>query len=266
MITRIGPDRFTVEFQKARRGRWFELGRSRVTVVDGYAVAQAVLLAMRECEDLSADKRPEVWNDYTLFLARADHDRLRPREASLHQKLGTMLYEEFVRLEAVTVGDFVVRLRVDEGADVPEGQGVLWVRWVPGPAPEPADAAELTIRLDRINAGAPMPEPTTRHGSAVVRAPVATFPLVEGTRHSVGRAHPGAGPEHLGVVPAVETRVGRRQAWLRLVDGQLEVGREDSNGVSVNGQPLQPGERVVVPLPAEIGLTNNQYRLVVEPC
>lgn len=266
MIERLGPDRFRVSFGRVRRKRSL-FARPGPVVVDELAVSQAVVACLRECEWKTSRGKPRVWNDFTLFLARADKDRLSPLEGSLYRELSEDLYQEMVALEALTVGDFVVHLRVDEGGDVEEGQGVLWVRHVPqGQAPTP-EAGEVTIRLDRLHRFA-APEPTSRQGAAMLRGPQGSHPLTEGVRHTVGRAHPEADAAHLGVVPAGETKINRRQAWLRLDGAQLEVGREEgpSNAVSVNGQALVAGQSTAVPLPADIALTNGLVRLVVEPC
>lgn len=266
MIERLGPDRFKVRFAKVKRRRSL-FGRIGPVVVDEFAVSQAVMAALKACEWKTSRGKPRVWNDYTLFLARADKDRLDPLEASLHRELSEDLYQLLVDLEALTIGDFVVHLRVDEGGDVAEGEGVLWVRHIPSGQAAAPEAGEVTIRLDRLQRFA-APEPTARQGAAVLRGPHGSHPLTEGARHGVGRSHPDADPLHLGVVPPSETKVNRRQAWVRLEGGRVEVGREagPSNGVSVNGQPLAAGASVTVPLPAEVTLTNGLVRLNIEAC
>ena len=69
-----------------------------------------------------------------------------------------MLYEELVRLNAVTVGSLTIRLLVDDTDDVPVGSAILHVRH--SPETEAAvGKGEITVRLDRA-AASPSAAPT----------------------------------------------------------------------------------------------------------
>lgn len=259
MLRAETPDRFRVEFAQVRRkGTWWKVFEPKATVVvDAYAIGQAVTAALATCPFKSAAGQPQVWNEYRVFLSRTDHDRLRPIEASLQQDLGPMLYEELMRLGAVTVGALTVRLLVDDADEVPAGTGMIHARHVPDSAATPAVNGEITVRLDKLKTPAPAPSAGTLPvGAAILHAPGGELVLRGNVRYVLGRAHPDAESDHLAI-PGATGRVNRRQLSL-LVDGdQVEVGREpgESNPVAVGGAPLAPGQVVREKLPVDLTLS-----------
>lgn len=271
MLTPEAPDRFRVDFAKVPRGRgWKDLlavgtGR-RPVVVDGYAIGQAVVAALGACPFRNAAGAPQVWNEYRVFLARADHDRLRPVEQSLQSELGPMLYQELLRTGATTVGALTVRLLVDDADEVEPGSAMLHARHVPDAQADAAAPGEMTVRVDKLKPPPP-PTPTQRVGGVVLRTPGGDLSLTDGVRYVLGRAHPEAGADHLAL-PNAPARVNRRQVSVRVLGERLEVGREpgETNPVVVNGAPLAPGASVEVPLPAEIVLSGGALTLQARPC
>ncbi len=267
MLKPEAPDRFRVDFAQVRRkSAWWKVFEPRsVVIVDAWAIGQAVIAALASCPFKSATGQPQVWNDLRVFLSRPDHDRLRPIEASLQKDLGPMLYEELVRLDAVTVGALTVRLLVDDADEVEPGAGILHVRHVPdADAPTPG-AGEITVRLDKLKTAGPVLSAgagTVPVGAVVVRAPGGEVVLRSGARHVLGRAHPDAGTDHVAI-PGATGRISRRQLAVRVDGEQLELAREpESNPVAVGGAPLAPGQVVREKLPVEI-LLSGEMKLVV---
>ncbi len=274
MLTAEAPDRFRVNFAAVRRpGGWRRMFEPKaVVVVDAFAIGKAVNAAIALCPFKSATGVPQVWNEFRVFLARDDHDRLRPVEASLQKDLGPMLYEELVRLNAVTVGALVVRLLVDDGDEVDPGTGILHARHLPDTQVRTAGIGEITVRLDKLTPPAALPGSpsaaglgTLPVGACVLRAPAGDVALRSGVRQVLGRAHPDAGADHVAL-PGAGARINRRQAALRIDGEDIEVSREagDSNPVSVGGVALAPGQAVTQRLPVEIGLSGGEMKVTVQ--
>ncbi|MFZ5480571.1 MAG: FhaA domain-containing protein [Myxococcota bacterium] len=264
MLKPDGPDRFRVDFAQARRERgWRAVFAAKESPVDAWAIGQVVIAALGRCPFKSVTGVPQPWNEYSLFLAREDHDRLRPVEAALQEELAPLLYEELVRIGASTVGALTVRLLVDDADDVAPGAGILRARHVPdAEAPAPG-AGEITVRLDKLKA--PPPTPTQRVGGLVAVTPNGVVALPAGARVVLGRAHPGAGPDHVAL-PGAGPRINRRQVAVKVDGAEAEVTREpgDTNPVAVAGRALAPGESVRASLPVEIALSGGELKLVIE--
>lgn len=260
MLKAEAPDRFRVAFAQARRGAaWRRLlePRGGVVVVDGYAVGQAVVAALAACPFKSASGKPQVWNEFRVFLSREDHDRLRPIEASLQAELGPMLYEELMRLDAVTVGALVIRLLVDDGDEIEAGAGIVHARHVPDAEAATPGASEITVRLDKPRPNAAATDVgTVPVGALVVRAPAGPVVLRSGAWHVLGRAHPEAAADHVAI-PGASGKISRRQVAVRVEGDAVEIAREpESNPVAVGGAPLPPGQSVTTRLPVELLLSN----------
>ncbi|HND31566.1 MAG TPA: hypothetical protein PLA94_16300, partial [Myxococcota bacterium] len=195
-----------------------------------------------------------------------------------------MLYEELVRLNAVTVGALTIRLLVDDTDDVTVGTAIVHVRH--SPELEPAvGKGEITVRLDRGAATGPtlappgglptlipnsMPpvEYTERIGQAVaiLRINGQNIPLEPGIRYVAGRGFPDAPSDHLAL-PGAGAKINRRQVSLRMSEEMVEIGREPggSNPVMVAGTPLAPGQVVVTRLPVDILLSGELRLDIVSP-
>ncbi|MDP2306425.1 MAG: DUF3662 domain-containing protein [Pseudomonadota bacterium] len=288
MLKAESPDRFRADFSKVKRkGSWLGafaevLGKAfepqPVVVVDAWAIGQAVTAAMVTCPFKSATGQPQVWNEYRVFLSRADHDRLRPIEQSLQKDLGPILYEELVRIDAVTVGALTVRLLVDDADEVEAGHGVLHARHVPDAQAAVPGAGEITVRLDKQKPAGSGAAPgalspslsagglgTVPVGAVILRAPTGDIVLRGSVRHVLGRAHPHAGSDHVAI-PGAGPRINRRQVMVRVDGDHVEVSREpgDSNPVTVGGAALAPGQAVREKLPVEIVLSGGEMKLTVQ--
>ena len=116
MLKAESPDRFRADFSRVRRkGAWWKVFEPRaVVVVDAYAIAQAVTTVMGSCPFKSATGQPQVWNEYRVFLSRADHDRLRPIEASLQKELGKV---NIVSIDSSAANKLVVDFIASTGRD-----------------------------------------------------------------------------------------------------------------------------------------------------
>lgn len=262
MLKAESPDRFRVDFAQVKRtSGWRALFSKDPVVVDGLAIGRALIGAIAACPMRSPAGAPQVWNEYRLFLARPDHDRLRPLEATLQRDLMPMLYEELVRLNAVTIGGVVVRLLVDDAEDVEPGHAILHVRYAPDAENAPR-SGEITMRLDKLpGGGTPVPTQRLSLGEGVLRSPAGDLALQGGVRYTLGRADPEGGPDHLAI-PGATARINRRQLTVMVSGGHIEVTRDaGGNPVSVGSQALAPGQSVRERLPTEIVLSGGELRL-----
>lgn len=270
MLKREAPDRFRVDFTRSPRPQRSALRRllrpQEPVTVDAWAIAQAIVSALEACPFRSATGAPQVWNEYRVFLARVDHDRLRPVESTLHADLGPILYQKLVELKAVTVGGLVIRLLVDDADEVEAGFAMVHARHLPDLDAVSGVHGEITVRLDKIPTS--VPESVTAWvGRVKLLTPQGEVVLGDRTRHVLGRAHPDAGGDHLAL-PGASGRVNRRQLAVRVLDDGIEVTREpgESNPVAVNGSALAPGQAVTVRLPAEIVLSGGDLVVQARPC
>jgi len=284
MIKPDGADRFRVDFSLVKRvPMWKRIFARDPVIVDAYAIAQSIILALQRCPFRTASGAPQVWNEYRVFLSREDHDLLRPVESSLNRELMPMLYEEIVRMNAVTVGALMVRLLVDDGEDVRPGTALLHVCHTPDAESFTALQGEITVRQAIgapakpavVEASPPTivptsfpPQPTLTERMEVPIAIVETvggnIELRPDTVYVVGRSHPDAPPEHLAL-PGAGPRINRRQFSIRLTGNEIEITRETTgaNPVRVSENPLAPGQTFTTKLPVEIVLSNGDYRLFI---
>lgn len=252
----------------------------RTFVVDPFVVCRAVLGVMERCDFRSPSGVPLVWNEYMVFLARVDHDRLRPLEAILQQEMEPLLYQQVQRMKGDTVGPLTVHVLVDEGGDLESGIARIRVVFAPVVASRPLGDGEITIRLGEgtdhtvVPPGSSterLPDPVQDPGLAG-RSPDAwvtwsggRHPLYVGNRVTLGRPN----PDPLGSFVPLEgagPRVSRRQVWLELSPEGLLVGRlQDANPVQVDGVLLQPGGNMLVErLPVTLDLSSGALRVTVE--
>jgi hypothetical protein len=221
------------------------------------------------------------------MLSPGDISHIKTILPSIYRDMMPLLYEEMVRLHAVTVGEMVVRIVEDESDDeskqVKPGMGILKVehREDKKDHSTKVDAREITIRLDRGSESSPnslttlVPcEPTERiedpfdNKVAVLHVPPREFSLQAGIRYIVGREHPGAPSEHIAL-PNAGSRINRRQFTMLLEgeDGKImcEITREpvNSNPVIVAGQPLAAGQVLKTHLPVDIILSGGDMRISV---
>lgn len=264
-----GPDSFKVDFSRARRKKRPTIGAAIESVfvrapapvtVDGHALAQAICAVMDACDFADVHGRVWLWNEYSVFLSRADHDRLRDVEEALRRDLMVLLNEEMVKREARMPEGFLVRLLVDDAEEVAAGAGVVRVRHRKDLTVAPVVPGEITMRADRIHQPTPRPDVTDRDAGLRLRSADGAVAVPEGRRVCLGRAAPDAGADHVAL-PGAGAKVNRRHLAVRVVGAQAEITREaGANPVEAGGRSLAEGETVSVALPVELSLSHGAWK------
>lgn len=269
-IRKDGVDQFRVRFADLVRAR-----RGDPVQIDPYLIAQAIGLVMRECSVRSALGKPIVWNEYRLILARRDFDLIRPLQVLLERDLKTVLAQEARAREAELVGELRVTVVFDEADELPAGEGVVRVAFVPTEklaAPRPG---EMTMRLDSwamsgeiaVRPAAPtdtvIVDDTATSGHALSWAG-GSAPLALGTTVVVGRPHPDP-PAHFIALTGAGATVNKQHFWIVATPTSARIGRfAKANPVHVNGQPIAAGEDLEVALPAEVSLSRGDFVVTVQ--
>jgi hypothetical protein len=263
------PDCFLVDFARTKRPRKATLGQAIesafvrapvAVVVDGHALGQAICRVMDACTFADVQGRAWLWNEYSVFLSREDHDRLRDVEEILSRDLLALLNEEVLRREARMPDGFLIRLLVDEGNELPPGRGVIRVRHRRDTAQPPTVAGEITMRSDKLGAPDSSSPHTLRDMGLRLVCEAGSVAVPEAGWVVVGRADPGAESGHLAL-PGATGKVSRRHVGLRVIGEEVSVRREaGANPVQANGRPLADGELVSMLLPVELVLSNGDWR------
>ncbi len=300
-VTALAPDLFRVDLAILAQSRpgsgffsvpdpldWLRGKANAPVMVDPYLVARAILEVVGHCQVRSPAGGRLVWNEYLVFLAREDHDRLRPLEGLLHGELRPLLREQIKKLNAETVGEITVRLLVDEGEGQVAGTIQIRVKFVPAPQRQPTEKGEITIRVG-LESSEHSPSSygsitnTTGPEDPTVKAgPVPVGHLADGTeripepgpgvrltwrggrvfvpmgkRVVLGRPHADPRGSFIALDGA-SSRISRRHCWVEPLNDVVEVGRlADANPVQVHGRLLQPGGRLTVEaFPVEISLSS----------
>ena len=269
VITKQAPDTFRIAF-----GELAKTKRGEPVLIDPFLIGRAVALVMRECGVRSAAGRPLLWNDYRMILARRDFELVRPLQALLERDLAAVLAQEARALQAELVGELRVTVVFDEGDELPAGQGVVRVAFVPTQQMATPRDGEMTVRFDsfvmagEIAVRAPKPSDTVfvgeETGGVLVRWPGGEAALPAGTRVVVGRPHDGA-PQPFIALAGASPKISKQHVWLSATGASVRVGRlAEANPVHVNGQLLASGGDLEVGLPAEIALSRGELVLIVQ--
>ncbi|MGE0868167.1 MAG: FhaA domain-containing protein [Kofleriaceae bacterium] len=270
-ITKIDSDQFRVRFGELARTR-----RGEPVQIDPFLVAQAIGHVMRACAIRSATGRPIVWNHYRMILARADHELIRPLQGPLERDLRTVITEHANARDAELVGELRVTVVFDEADELPRGEGVVRVAFVPTFTSAPARPGELTMRFDsRAIAGevggrgrAPATD-TVIVGDAApacsLRWAGGEAMLSHGVTRIAGRPHPDPPPQFIALNGA-GAKVNKQQFWISVSATAIRVGRfVTANPVHVNGRLVAAGEHVDVVAPIELSLSHGALVLTVSP-
>ena len=273
-ITAVEPDRFRVEF--ARLEEEGLLGRLRgmlrrpaAVTVDPFRVGRAVCAVMERSTERDVQGRLLAWNEYRVYLSRADYDRLRPLQGRLSAGLDTIIRQSLSELQAQTVGDPIIRVLFDEEADLEQGVGEIVVAYVDNSSIAAPTDAEVTVRVRQAAPPIPRaPEHTERVGDAVADGGLRlTWPggeasIVAGRRVQIGRPH-GQAPEHFIALTGASNRINSVQLAIENgADGVVVSRPARANPVQIAGRLLQPGGRMVLSDPAvEIVLSNGELTL-----
>jgi hypothetical protein len=273
-------DQFRIRFGELARVR-----RGEPVQIDPFLIARAIALVMGECTVRSAAGRPITWNQYRLILARRDYDSIRPLQALLERDLRQVLAEEARSRQAELVGELRVTVVADEADELPAGEGVARVAFVPTERLEQPRPGEMTVRLDgwavagEIAARAPA-RPGSAGGAPGVAAETvmvgdAAGPgcalrwaggaaaLVLGAPVVVGRPHPEQ-PAYFIALAGAGAKVNKLHFWIEARPDRVRIGRfAKANPVHANGQAIRAGEELEVTLPAEISLSHGDLVLSV---
>lgn len=269
-VSAQGEDRFDVDFSIMRLGKLGAMLRSEQVLVDPQLVAEAVRAVMRRCQVKDARGGALVWNEYKLFLARSDHEGLRPLEPRLNADLPGLLHEELLDISAELVGDLTVRLLIDEAGDVPKGGAAVRVAFLPSKdLADPSDG-EVTVRLTNKRPGAAgitqrIADPLGGSGAGVELLWSHGHRFIPiGTRVLLGRHHPEPPPNFVPLMGAGKT-INKRQAWIEPAESGVVIGRmSNANPVQVNGHLVQPGGQLQsTELPLRISLSNGELILTL---
>jgi hypothetical protein len=270
-IKKDSVDQFRVQF-----GELAKVRRGEPVQVDPFLIARGIALVMRECTVRSAAGRPILWNEYRMILARGDFDLVRSLQGPLERDLATVLAQEAGAREAELVGALRVTVVFDEADELARGQGVVRVAFVPTEKLVQPRAGEMTMRFDgwavagEIAARAPQGNADTMfvHDSrpgdqCLMQWPGGQLPLPNGSTVVVGRPHPEAPPQFVGLAGA-GAKVNKQHFWIAVTPTAVRVGRlANANPVHVNGRALGAGEELEVALPAEISLSRGDLLVTV---
>jgi hypothetical protein len=263
IVRKESVDQFRVAFGELAKAK-----RGEAVQVDPYLIARAIALVMRECTVRSAAGTPILWNEYRMVLARRDFDLVRSLQGPLERDLQQVLAQEAAARQAELVGALRVTVVFDEADELPVGQGVVRVAFVPTEKLQQPLAGEVTVRFDEFVragelVGRAAPTDTvfveetggTRH---VVQWPGGEARLEVGTTVVLGRPHPEAPPRFVALTGA-GAKVNKQQLWIAAGATSVRIGRFPSaNPVHVNGQQLAAGQDVEAALPVELSLSRGE--------
>jgi hypothetical protein len=272
-IRKEGVDQFRVGFAELARVK-----RGEPVQVDPFLIARAIALVMRECTVRSAAGRPILWNEYRMILARRDFELVRSLQGPLERDLRGVLVQEAKARASELVGELRVTVVFDEADELPAGQGVVRVAFVPTEKLAMARAGEMTVRLDgwavagEIAARTPKAPADTvfvddSTGGAADRCMLrwsgGEVPLALGATVVVGRPHPDA-PAHFVSLTGAGAKVNKQHLWIAVGTSSVRIGRlANANPVHVNGQLVAASHEVEVALPAEVSLSRGDLVLTV---
>lgn len=286
-ISEVEPGRFRVDFSRLGGSGWqgrlkAMFGQSTPRTVDLYRIGLAVCGVMAHSSERDVDGTLLAWNEYRIYLARADYDRLRALQTRLQQGLDLRIREQLEAIDARTIGDPVVRVLVDEETDLPRGIGEVIVSYVANAELAPPSDGEVTVRVPSARPRL-KPAPTAAPAAGTIRvqedaeAPAGGGPglwlrwaggeaqVAPGTRAQVGRPHDSP-PSSFVALTGASTRINSAQFHIEGSAQGVVVSRPiRSNPVKVAGRLLQPGGRMVVAeLPVEVDLSNGELTVTVE--
>lgn len=271
-VSAVEPDRFRIDFGRLEAAGIFGrirgmLSRPGAVLVDPFRVGRAVCEVMSMSAERDVHGRLLVWNEFRVYLSRADYSRLRPLRSRLSAGLDTIIRKSLNDLNAQTVGDPIVRVLFDEEVDLPQGIGEIVVAFVENANIAAPVDAEVTVRVrpaspsrpavhtERVSDGTAsgMLELTWSGGAAVI-AP--------GRRVQLGRPHPQP-PENFIALTGASKRINSVQLAIENGSDGVVVSRPvRANPVQIAGRLLQPGGRMVLSDAAvEIVLSNGELAM-----
>lgn len=270
-VRKESVDQFRVAFAELAKVK-----RGEVVQVDPFLIARAIALVMRECTVRSAAGRSILWNEYRVVLARQDFDLVRSLQGPLETDLQQVLTQEAKAREADLVGELRITVVYDESDELPSGQGVVRVGFVPTERLVQPRSGEMTVRLDgwavagEIVARAPKPPTDTVFVDDAVSGDRCTLEwpggearLEVGVTVMVGRPHAEA-PVRFIALSGAGAKVNKQHFWIALATAGVRIGRlATANPVHVNGQLVAASQEIEAALPVEISLSRGDLVLTV---
>jgi hypothetical protein len=273
-VRKEAADQFRVHFGELARVR-----RGEPVQVDPFLIAQAIALVMRECTVRAATGKPILWNEYRVVLARGDFDLVRSLQAPLERDLVTVLAKEAQARQADLVGALRVTVVFDEGDELPAGQGVVRVAFVPTEKLPSPRLGEMTVRFDswalagqdewaKLAARGGKPADTvivddSREGTWTASWTGGEARLPAGAKLVLGRPHADA-PAGFIALTGAGSKINKQQLWIAVTTRGVRIGRfADANPVQVNGQAVSAGADVEADGEAEISLSRGELVVTV---
>ena len=270
-VRKDSVDQFRVAFAELAKVK-----RGDVVQVDPFLIARAIALVMRECTVRSAAGRSILWNEYRVVLARQDFDLVRSLQGPLETDLQQVLTQEAKAREADLVGELRITVIYDESDELPTGQGVVRVGFVPTERLVQPRSGEMTVRLDgwavagEIVARAPKPptdtvfvDDSTSGERCILTWPGGEARLEVGVTVMVGRPHAEA-PARFIALSGAGAKVNKQHFWIALAASGVRIGRlATANPVHVNGQLVAASQEIEAALPVEISLSRGDLVLTV---
>lgn len=274
-IHKESVDQFRIGFAELAKAR-----RGEAVLVDPFLIARAIALVMRECSVRSAAGRSILWNEYRMILSRKDFELVRSLQGPLERDLQQVLAQEASARQAELVGALRITVVFDEADELPAGQGIVRVAFVPTDRLVHPGAGEMTVRFDgaavagELVARAPKPpqdtvfvdEATGSTGDrCTVQWPGGEARLEVGATFVLGRPHPEA-PARFIALTGAGAKVNKQQCWIALGPSGLgvRIGRlANANPVHVNGQAVAASQEIEAALPVEISLSRGDLVLTV---
>ena len=270
-ISAVEPDRFRVDFGRLEEGGFLGrlrgmLSRPGAVVVDPFRVGRAVCEVMSRSAERDVHGRLLVWNEFRVYLSRADYSRLRPLQSRLSAGLDTIIRKALSDLSAQTIGDPIVRVLFDEEVDLAQGIGEIVVAYVENDNIAAPVDAEVTVR---VRQGTPQPVERTERvsdasspGALLVSWSGGSAAIAPGRRVQLGRPHPQP-PENFIALAGASKRINSVQLAIENgTDGVVVSRPVRANPVQIAGRLLQPGGRMVLAEAAvEIVLSNGELTM-----
>lgn len=271
-ISRRGPERFDVDFSRAPDRSILDRAFFRRDArVDPYRIGLALAAVIGACEVRSASGRYLIWNDYRVFLARAEFDAMHAVLRRSLSGLDVVVRTAIAQRRGEVVGDPMLHVQYDETMDLDPGHGVILTAHRETHVPEGESPHELTIRL---GARVEREESTQRvadtpsiasEGAAKVRWPGGQALIQAGAIARFGRPHPNPPPEFIPLQGAGDS-INRLQLIVDNTGDHLVLIRPpDANAVHVGRTLLAAGGRMGVErLPVQVTLSNDQLILEID--
>ncbi len=273
-IERDTAETFRIRFAELARMVTRGLKRGAPVQVDPFLIARAIAGVMAVCTVRAASGQRLLWNEYRVVLARADYEGVRSLQGPLERDLIAVLAAEPAVSAAERVGDLRITVVPDDADELPVGEGVVRVGFVPSDQLPTVRAGELTVRFDAVRATGELRavgptatvivDDTDRgHPSYLVRWAGGQAALPIGATLVLGRPH-ATPPAQFVALTGASARVNKQHLWITASACGVRVGRmARANPVHVNGAPIAAGAEISIAAPAEVSLSRGELVVTI---